>query len=81
MGRKVEINVEEAAKMTHTEAQSIRIGLRQKRFEWGDSFQKSEGSRWSYIIYPVAFYRKLGFDKGIETREGREKIKQFLLNS
>ena len=79
MGRKRELNVEEVSKMLHSEAQSIRIGLRQKRFEWGDSFQNEQG-RWSYIIYPVTFYRKLGFDKGIENREERERIKQRLLN-
>ena len=80
MGRKTELNIEEVAKILHKEAQSIRLGLRQKRFEWGDAFQ-SEGGRWSYVIYPAAFYRKLGFENGVENKEEREKIKEILLTS
>ena len=66
--------------MLHKEPQALRIGLRQKRFEWGDAFQ-SESGRWSYIIYPIMFYKKLGFENGIENREEREKIKRNLLVS
>ena len=80
MGRKTEINVEEAAKILHREAQAVRLGLRQKRFNWGDAFQ-SEGGRWSYVIYPIMFYKTLGFEKGIEDKNEREKIKESLLCS
>ncbi len=79
MGRKTELNVEEVAKMLHKEPQALRIGLRQKRFDWGDAVQ-TEGGRWSYIIYPIKFYRKLGFEKRIEDRKERERIKNLLIN-
>lgn len=80
MRKKTELSIEEVSKILHKEAQSLRIGLRQKRFEWGDAFQRENG-RWSYVIYPTMFYRKLGFEKGIENKEEREKIKKKLLAS
>lgn len=59
MGRKAEITVEEVARMMHKDAHYVRLGLQQKRFNFGDAVQKENG-RWSYNIIPIKFYQYMG---------------------
>lgn len=79
MREKAEITVEEAGKMLKKDAQWVRLGLIQKRFEWGDAVQMKTG-HWSYKIYPIKFYRHLGYEgRKLEDEKEREKIKAELL--
>lgn len=51
MGRKTDLNIEEAAKIMQKEAQYIRLGLQQKSLDFGSAVQKPNG-KWSYHLVP-----------------------------
>lgn len=78
MRRKAEITIEEAAKMIKKDPHYVRLALRQKRFDFGDAIQKEDGN-WTYIIFPIKFYRYIGYEGRLENEEVREKIKKSLL--
>lgn len=59
MGRKTELNIEQAAKIMHKDPQYVRLGLQQQRLPFGSAVQKGNG-RWSYDIVPAKFYEYMG---------------------
>lgn len=62
MGKKVDINVEQTAKLINKSPQFVRLGLQQGRLPFGSAVQKPNG-RWSYDIVKVKVYEYLGKEK------------------
>ena len=53
--------VKEAAKLIKKPEQFVRIGLRDKRFDWGDAVFM--GKSWSYVIYKKKLLEFVGEEK------------------
>lgn len=52
------INCAEAGRLVHRNAERIRAGLRQNKFDFGTAIPpKKEGGRWNYIIIKSKFYK------------------------
>lgn len=48
----------DAARDLNLDPETVRVGLRTGRFEWGTAVKRSEDAkRWIYIIYPEAYSR------------------------
>ena len=72
MGRKTDLNIEEAAKIMQKEAQYIRLGLQQKSLDFGSAVQKPNG-KWSYHLVPRKFCNYMD----ITEEEFEKKLKRI----
>lgn len=55
----------EAGRILHRNAEFIRAGLREKRFNFGEAVPpKKPGGRWSYIIIKSKFFKFAGIEGG-----------------
>lgn len=60
------ITIEEASEISGIPQQTLRIGLRNGKFDFGTAFKLKEGSkRWKYIIYPSKFYECFQKKEGV----------------
>ena len=51
----------EAGKILHRNAEFVRAGLREKRFDFGTAIPpQKDGGNWSYIIIKSKFFEYLG---------------------
>lgn len=56
----------EAGRILHKNAEFVRIGLREKRFDFGTAVPPKEpGGRWNYIIIKSKFYEFVGVKGGL----------------
>ena len=67
MGAFKKITTKEAAQALGCSVETVQIGLRKNRFEWGTAL-KEYSKNWNYIIYPESFKRLVA---GYDFREKR----------
>lgn len=60
----------EAGKILHKNAEFVRAGLREKRFDFGTAVPPKEiGGNWNYIIIESKFLEYVGIKKEVNTNE------------